>query len=588
MNYYQIPFNGTFPNGQKIDLQCQIVYSDEIYNRYKDHASGDLYSESGLLTKDAATRINQFFGDNILNKALRLYTIKWSGDWANIPTVEEKNMLSLMDIDPDVLFVDYDFGGNQPYSSNNTFKNGIVSPTTFTYGFFQYSSVEPFPHTIMSYANNAEQEGFLNIATKHANLNVYVFPSDVWNDDGTWKAGSKAIRFTFYFEYTADSDGNITKIQSYTITMTTPHSIGNLDSFLSNFNTKDSGMTDNDTDNPFGPPTDPNAGGDGDNEPPIMEPVDYPDLPDKDASDLGFITIYNPTKSQLKALSAFLWSGAFDLNSYKKLFSDPMQSIIGLALVPVQPNSTGSKNVIFGTIDSGVSMTTCGQYKKVDCGTVRLKKKSGSFLDSSAYTKISIYLPYIGIRPLSADDLMGGSIGVRYNVDVLTGACAAFVKHSSKGVLYAYNGSCITNIPITSQNFSGAIQNAVSAVASAAGVLVGAATGAAPLTAMSAMGLLNSAANTALNSKPTIQRSGNLGGSAGILSVQKPFIIIERPDYSLAGNIKHYTGYTSNFTASLGSCSGFTLVEYVHLNGIHATSQELGEIESLLKEGVML
>lgn len=588
MNYYQIPFNGTFPNGQKIDLQCQIVYSDDIYNRYKDHASGDLYSESGLTTTDAATRINQFFGDNILNKGLHLYTCKWNGDTNVHPDAEEKNLWDLLNIAPTMLFVDYDFSGNQPYSSNNTFKNGIVSPTTFVYGKFRYSAYDPYPYTGMSYDNNVEQQGDLNYANKNAQVTINVFPSDLWNDDGTWKTGSKAIRFSFYFEYTADGSGNITKIQSYRINMTAPNSIGNLDSFLSNFNTKDSGITDNDTDNPFGPPTDPNAGGDGDNDPPIMEPVDYPDLPDKDASDLGFITIYNPTKAQLQALSAFLWSGAFDLDTYKKLFSDPMQSVIGLAMVPVQPNSTGSKNVIFGTIDSGVNMTTCAQYKKVNCGSIRLKKKSGSFLDSSAYTKISIYLPYIGIRPLSADDLMGGSIGVQYNVDVLTGACAAFVKHSSKGVLYAYNGSCITNIPLTSMNFSGAIQNAVSAVASAAGVLVGAATGAAPISAMGAMGLLNSAANTALNSKPTIQRSGNLGGSAGIISVQKPFIIIERPDYSLAGNIKHYTGYTSNFTASLGSCSGFTLVEYVHLNGIHATSQELGEIESLLKEGVML
>ena len=588
MNYYQIPFNGTFPNGQKIDLQCQIVYSDDIYNRYKDHASGDLWQEYNLTTTDAGLRVNQFFGDNILNKGLHLYTCKWNGDTNLHPDAEEKNLWDLLSIAPTMLFVDYNFGADQPYSSNNTFKNGIVSPTTFVYGKFRYSAYDPYPYTGMSYDNNVMQQGDLNYANKNAQVTINVFPSDLWNDDGTWKTGSKAIEFNIYFNYTSDIDGNITKIQSYRINMTAPNSISNLDSFLSNFNTKDSGITDNDTDNPFGPPTDPNAGGDGDNDPPIMEPVDYPDLPDKDASDLGFITIYNPTKAQLKALSAFLWSGAFDLNTYKKLFSDPMQSVIGLALVPVEPTSIGTKNVFFGIIDSEVSMTYCKQYKKVNCGTVRLKKKSGSFLDSSAYTKISIYLPYIGIRPLSADDLMGGSIGVQYNVDVLTGACAAFIKHSSRGVLYAYNGSCITNVPLTAENFSGAIQNAISAVASAAGVLVGAATGAAPISAMGAMGLLNSAANTALNSKPTIQRSGNLGGSAGIISVQKPFIIIERPDYSLAGNIKHYTGYTSNFTASLGSCSGFTLVEYVHLNGIHATSQELGEIESLLKEGVML
>ena len=284
-----------------------------------------------------------------------------------------------------------------------------------------------------------------------------------------------------------------------------------------------------------------------------------------------------------------MWSGAFDLDTYKKLFSDPMQSIVGLAIVPVAPDLSGARNVTFGSIDSGVNMPVVGnQYKKIDCGSVSVEKYVGCFMDYSPYTKISIYLPYIGIREISADDVIGGSLNVQYIVDVLTGACACFIKHSTRGVLYSFNGSCITNVPLTSQNFSGAIQNAVSAVIGGVGVIAGVATGAAPVTMMGAMGMLNSAANTALNSKPTVQRSGNLGGSAGIMSIQKPYIIIERPNLSVPSNVQHYVGQTSNLTRSLGSCSGFTIVEYIHLDGISATSQEIAEIESLLKQGVIL
>ena len=105
---------------------------------------------------------------------------------------------------------------------------------------------------------------------------------------------------------------------------------------------------------------------------------------------------------------------------------------------------------------------------------------------------------------------------------------------------------------------------------------------------MSAAGLLNSAANVALNSKPQIQRSGNLGGSAGILSVQKPYVIIERPNVSVPASVQNYVGQTANITMSLGSCHGFTMCEYVHINSINATSEEIKEIEALLKEGVML
>ena len=334
------------------------------------------------------------------------------------------------------------------------------------------------------------------------------------------------------------------------------------------------------------------GGGDGTLTPEGADDIDpalVASLPGISAADLGFITMYNPSVAQLKALSSFMWSGAFDLATYKKLFSDPMQSIIGLAIVPVAPSIAGSKNVMFGSIDSGISMSyLSSNYVQLNCGSVAIEKYVGCFMDNDPYTKISIYLPFIGIRQLSADDVIGGSIEVVYNIDVLSGACACFINHSIKGVLYSYNGSCITNVPLTSVNFSGAIQNAVTAVGSAIGVVAGMATGAAPLTAMSAVGLATSAANTAINSKPTVQRSGNLGGSAGILSIMTPYVIIERPNMSVPSNVQHYVGQTSNITMKLSACSGFTMCEFVHIDGVSATSDEIMEIEALLKTGVIL
>lgn len=320
-----------------------------------------------------------------------------------------------------------------------------------------------------------------------------------------------------------------------------------------------------------------------------IDPAEVPDLPSISAADLGFITMYNPTAAQLKSLSDFMWSNLFDLNTYKKLFSDPMQSVIGLSIVPVSPTIGGSKNVKFGTIDSGISMSYLStNYVQLDCGSVSIEKYIGCFMDNEPYTKVSIYLPFIGIRQLSSDDIIGGSIHVVYNIDVLTGACACFIEHSTRGVLYSYNGSCITNVPLTAVNFSGAIQNAVSAIGSAVGVMAGMATGAAPITAMSTMGLMTSAANTALNAKPSVQRSGNLGGSAGILSIMTPYVIIERPALSVPNNVQHYAGQTCNITMLLGDCKGLTMCEYVHLDNISATTEEIMEIESLLKVGVIL
>lgn len=348
-----------------------------------------------------------------------------------------------------------------------------------------------------------------------------------------------------------------------------------------------------DYDNPYGKADNSGeGGGDGTLDPSGLDSIQgasIPGLPTLSACDVGFITMYKPSGSQLKALSNFLWSDAFDINSYKKIFSDPMESIIGLSIIPVSPSTAGSKNVMFGTIDSGVSMEYLGsQWVQKDCGWVDIEKFVGCFMDADPYTKIQIFLPAIGFRQLSADDINGGSIHVVYNIDCLTGACAAFIEHSSRGVLYSYNGSMICNVPLTAINFSGAIQNAVSAVISGVGASVGMATGAAPLTYMGAMGLLNSAANTALNSKPQVQRSGNMGGSAGIMGILTPYVIIERPKMSVPYNVEHYTGQSCNITANLSTCTGFTVCEWIHVENTTGTTEEVKEIEALLKEGVYL
>lgn len=444
-----------------------------------------------------------------------------------------------------------------------------------------------------SIADTAELHTEYNIAE----IQFEVYPSDFFLSSGVneeyHNKGATTVRIIMDCDIDV-STHEINAIREINLTCAySPNFAYSADSALSGLDLTGTQPTEDDLSNPYAQGgISGKGGGDGTLGPGGLDDIDaaeIPNLPGISAADLGFITMYNPTVAQLKSLADFMWSGAFDLNTYKKLFSDPMQSIIGLAIVPVAPSIAGSKSVKFGTIDSGVTMSYLStNYVQLDCGSVALEKYVGCFMDNDPYTKISIYLPFVGIRQLSADDVIGGSIHVVYNIDVLTGACACFIEHSTRGVLYSYNGSCITNVPLTSVNFSGAIQNAVSAVGSAIGMAAGMATGAAPITAMGAMGLMTSAANTALNSKPSVQRSGNLGGSAGILSIMTPYVIVERPRLSVPNNVQHYVGQTSNITMSLGGCHGFTMCEYVHIDNVSATTEEITEIELMLKQGVIL
>ena len=332
------------------------------------------------------------------------------------------------------------------------------------------------------------------------------------------------------------------------------------------------------------------GGGDGSGEDPdAIEKMPIPDLPSLSAVDTGLVTLYTATNAQLQSLGGYLWSSLWDIETnFKKLFASPMDCIVGLSIVPVAPPAGAAQNVKFGNITTTIALNKLSsQYVEVDCGSLSVKEYVGSFLDYAPYVKLNLYLPFIGYIDLSPDDVMKDTIHVVYHVDVLSGACVAMVETGKKGLLYSYSGSCSANVPVTAINYSGAIQNAVSAVGGGLTAAAGMATGVAPLTAVGATQMLQSASNTALNSKPAIQRSGAMGGAAGLMGCQKPFLVITRPRMSVPDKLNKFAGLTTNVTMTLGKLKGFTQIEHIHLSGISATQEEKDELEKLLRQGVI-
>ena len=320
--------------------------------------------------------------------------------------------------------------------------------------------------------------------------------------------------------------------------------------------------------------------------------IGVPSLPTLSAVSAGFVSMYSPTLNQLNQLASFLWTdNLFDPDNFKKLFTDPMECIIGLTIVPVDPPSAGSMSVKVGYIDTGISMARLStQYAEVNCGTLQANEFWGSALDYSPFTKIHIYLPYVGMREVNADDIMGKSVGVVYHIDLLSGACTAFVT-AGGSVLYQFNGQCSINIPLAASNFTEMIHSAISAIGSVAMTASGAgaassAVGAAAVGTAASMGA--AAANSAIGSKPTFSHSGQMGGSGGMLAVQTPYIIIERPRQCVADDVNKFVGFPSNITYRLYDLEGYTVVDNIHLDGFSCTDNEAAEILSLLKGGVIL
>lgn len=324
--------------------------------------------------------------------------------------------------------------------------------------------------------------------------------------------------------------------------------------------------------------------------------ITEPSLPTVGAAATGFISLFNPNAAQLQSLMDYLWSPLFDLDTIKRLYADPMQQFVGLSLVPVSVPSAGAKTIQVGGISTGISLTAASaQFVRVDCGSITFNSSSltASYLDFLPYTKTQLYLPYIGCVDISTDDIMNKTMQITYHVDILTGGCIAYIIVGGS-VMYQYSGQCAINIPLTSIDWSNTISSALNLVSSAIGGIISGAS--VPLTGgagalIGAQGIANmgaSAVNAAVNAKPTINKSGAIGGSSGIMSVQKPFLIVTCPNLARAKKQDYFTGYPSFITKYVSDCSGFCSFEEIYLSGLGLTDSEMDELNTIMKEGVYL
>ena len=348
-------------------------------------------------------------------------------------------------------------------------------------------------------------------------------------------------------------------------------------------------------DNPYDDhQADGNEGGNGgfDND---SDPTPIPDLPSVDITKIGGLKLYKCLASDLVTIFNYLSSNDPG-DSILKWYTNPIQGIMACYYLPypVTTSNASTPITILGA-PTGANGALANQWQQWSLGSVFVDYSCGNcFLDFEPYSSISIYLPFIGIRRLNMDEVVGKSVGVTYQFDNTSGACVAFVTVGGS-VKYSYSGSCAVGIPLSQDNWG---QCYIAAATSAAGALAGGMTaaGAAVAEGASKAGIAGKAALGAvqgggglssLTAKPTISRSGSICGAASALGYPAPYLIIEYPDKAKVANPAPVTGLACGRTLSLGSLSGYNVIEHVHLHDIAATGPELEEIERLLYEGVV-
>lgn len=312
------------------------------------------------------------------------------------------------------------------------------------------------------------------------------------------------------------------------------------------------------------------------------DPVPPDGLPNNNTLDTGFVHAYCLGTDTSKQLANYLLTDTF-LDAVKHLYNNTIDYILSYVMVPIKPPAMTKENIKIGGVDTGIQAQRITNNFVEWNAKCDLKELWGGFPDYTG-TRVSVYIPFVGIQGLNVDDVMSGTLTLNYRIDVLTGifntSLAVNNSRKTNGVLYTYEGCMGYNVPLFSSDVSNKLNSIKSVINGAVGIAAGGGYGAIASTAMSVV-------ETAI-SKPSINRSGSLNGDSGFLGNYTPYLIVERPVQALPSLYKNQIGYPSREAGKISKFTGYLEVETIDLSGIACTEAEKDLILQAFKEGVFI
>jgi len=342
---------------------------------------------------------------------------------------------------------------------------------------------------------------------------------------------------------------------------------------------------------------------DSDIDNPDPEDEESDDITDPSVSDVtgtGLLTkTYVLTPQEAQGVGQFIWGASF-IQNIRLLNSSPIENIVSCKLFPFDLTGT-AENVQIGNVDTGTASQKIAQniitrtsnalliphFYKQQCDNME-------FLDYDPYTKIEIFLPFIGIKELPTDLIMGKNIKLKWIVDLTCGTLETDVlieyKSGKYCPLYIFNSQCGADIPLTAQNLS-AVQAAYIGNAISGGV---------SLASGNVAGVMQSLAGAAMTQYHS-QSSGTPSPGTALQGYLKPYVRITRPDAKIIGSsmdgddidepcfmYRRLMGSPLYQVKNLGSLMGYTEIENPQIVIPGALGVEIDEVNRLLSEGIIL
>lgn len=246
-----------------------------------------------------------------------------------------------------------------------------------------------------------------------------------------------------------------------------------------------------------------------------------------------FFTVYIPTNENMETINNAIFLQGSEIvdvmhyfSSYKKFF----------CVIPIE----GYKQLKASKYDFGVTSPYTKSYTlDIDCGSIRIDETFKSVMDYAPFSRLTIFLPFIGFQELDVSMVMNNVLHVVYTVDVLSGRCLAKLF-----VVIGEHECCIAE-------YGGTIA-----------------------------------------SDEVFSSSGQYNGSYELMTSMQlgelqTYVLISNKE-PLEGNVSEYDGYPTNEIIKVGDVTGFVAYDKIFAVGMTATETEKREIESILKSGVLV
>lgn len=302
------------------------------------------------------------------------------------------------------------------------------------------------------------------------------------------------------------------------------------------------------------------------------------------------------------------------------LVSNPIDSIISLKRFPFNIPHTFSNTktpVNLGkNHGSAQGYLTYNAFNSVQFAGINIFPRFGnSFLDYAPYTEYELYVPFCGTVKLNAGDILGHTLNCRLEVDLITGACTAYIMADSL-VIETMTGTVSCELALSGidsatidANIQNSVLNHVNArtnkeVSMLSPMTVGGliSTASNPFKTAGSIATAKTETQRAEYELTHIQTSPHTMGSAGGLTgwcqefnarlmIYYPVgdVITDAipPELTNLANYGHTTGFATIDNTMLSNYSGFTVATNAILN-FAATDTEKEMIINLLQSGVYL